>query len=63
VVACKLKWKNMIAYQTVSNNTCLNINAELLLVYRLAYTVSIILCPLMVVVKIYEAVFGKTCLI
>lgn len=53
----------MLAYQTVNSSTCPNINAELLLVYRLAYTINIILCPLVVVLKIYEGVWQNlTCL-
>jgi hypothetical protein len=51
VVACKPTWQNMRVYQAIMNNTCLNINAELLLVSRLQYTIRIFFCPLVVVVK------------
>jgi hypothetical protein len=54
VVACEPTWKNRRTYQTVTNNACQNINAELLLVSRLEYAVRIVLSPLVVVVKIYE---------
>jgi hypothetical protein len=46
----------MWAYQTITSSTDLNINAELLMVSRLEFTMRIVLCPLMVVVKIYDAV-------
>jgi hypothetical protein len=32
VIACKTEWQNMWAYQTITNNPCPHINAELLLV-------------------------------
>jgi hypothetical protein len=32
VVACKPMWQNLRAYQTITNNPCPHINAELLLV-------------------------------
>jgi hypothetical protein len=35
VVACNLTWQNMQAYQAITNNTCPNINAQLLLVSTL----------------------------
>jgi hypothetical protein len=50
-------------YQTATNNTCPDINVDLLLMPRLVYTMRIVLCPLVVVVDIYDAVFTKTCLI
>jgi hypothetical protein len=48
----------MLAFQTAAN-----INAQVLQVSRLEYAVSIIHCPLVVVVIIYEAVSAKTCLV
>jgi hypothetical protein len=53
----------MQAYLTVTNNTCPNINAELLLVSRLEYTMRIVFCPLVVVVKIYDAFSTEICLV
>jgi hypothetical protein len=53
----------MLAYQAITNNTCPIINAELLLVSALRCNMMIILCPLVVVVNIYDAVPTKTCLI
>jgi hypothetical protein len=51
------------AYQITTNNSCPHINAELLLVSRMDYTVRILLCPLVLVVNINEAVRTETCLI
>jgi hypothetical protein len=39
VGACKQMWQNMRAYQTITNNLCPHINAELLLV-SMQYSVS-----------------------
>jgi hypothetical protein len=63
MVACKPTWQNMLVYQTITNTTCPNINAELLLVSRPEFITWIVLCPMVVVVKIYDAVSTKTCLI
>jgi hypothetical protein len=44
VVACKPMWQNMRVYQTIANNRCSHINAELLLVsmqYSLSYNSQI----------------------
>jgi hypothetical protein len=41
-------------------STCLNINAELLLVSTLKCTMGIVFCPLVVVAKIYNTVSNKT---
>jgi hypothetical protein len=49
------------AYQTIINNTSPNINAELLLVFILEHTSWIVLCPVVVVVNIYDVVSTKTC--
>jgi hypothetical protein len=62
VVACKLMWQYMQAYQTITNNPCLHINAELLLVTRIDYTTRILLCPLVLVMNI-DDVSTETCLI
>jgi hypothetical protein len=59
MTACKRTWQNTFAYQTVTNNTCQNINAELSMVSRLQFTMRIVLCPLVVVVKIYDALCTK----
>jgi hypothetical protein len=53
----------MWAYQTEMNSTCPNINAELLLLSRWEYTMMIVLSSLVVVVKMYDAISTKTCLI
>jgi hypothetical protein len=52
----------MQAYQIITNNTCPNTDAELLLVSRLDYTVRIFLCPQVIVVKTDDAISIKTCL-
>jgi hypothetical protein len=52
----------MQVYQIITNNTCPNIDAELMLVSRLDYTVWIFLCPQVIVVKIDEAISIKTSL-
>jgi hypothetical protein len=52
----------MWAYQTTTNNTCRDINVEQFLASRLEYTMRIAICPLVVAVKIYDAVPSKTCL-
>jgi hypothetical protein len=52
----------MRAYQTVTNYPCPQINAELLLVYRMDYTLRILLCPLVLVVNIDDAISIETCL-
>jgi hypothetical protein len=63
VVACKPTWKNIRAYQTVTNNPCPYVNADLLLVSRMDYTMRILLCPLVLVVNTDDAIPTKTCLI
>jgi hypothetical protein len=55
VVACELIWKNMWAYQTVTSNPCLHINAELLLVSRMDYSMRILLCPPVLLMNIDNA--------
>jgi hypothetical protein len=42
--------------QIITNNTCPNIDAELLLVSQLDYTVKIIHCPQVIVVKVDDEV-------
>jgi hypothetical protein len=53
----------MRAYQTITDNTCPHINAELLLVSRMDYTKRILLCPLVLVVNIVGAICTETCII
>jgi hypothetical protein len=53
----------MWIYQIIASNTCPNIDAELLLVFRLDYIMRIFLCPQVTVVKIDDATTIKTCLI
>jgi hypothetical protein len=52
----------MRAYKTVTNNPCPHNNAELLLVSKMDYTVNIILCPLVLVVNINDAISTETSL-
>jgi hypothetical protein len=54
-------WRNMRAYQTIASNPCSQINAEQLLVSRMDYTMIILLCPLVLVVNIDDAVSTETC--
>jgi hypothetical protein len=61
VFACKPMWQNMRAYQNITKNPCLQINAEILLVSRMDYTMSIPLCPLVLVVNVDDTVSMKTC--
>jgi hypothetical protein len=63
VVACQPMWQNMQAYQAITNNPCPHLNAELLLVSRMYYAMSILLCPLVLVVNIDNGVSTETCLI
>jgi hypothetical protein len=56
-------WQNMRAYQTITNNPCPLTNAELLLVSRMDYTMRILVCPLVLVVNIDDAVSTETWLI
>jgi hypothetical protein len=63
VTAHKLIWQNMQAHQTITNNPCPHINAELLLVSRMDYTMRILLCPLEWAVNTVDAVSTETCLI
>jgi hypothetical protein len=49
-------WQNKWVYQTTTNNSCPHINAELLLVSRMDYTMRILLYPLVWVVIINDAV-------
>jgi hypothetical protein len=48
------------AYQTVVNNPCQRLNAELLLICRVDYTTRI-LCPLVLVVNVDNFVCTKIC--
>jgi hypothetical protein len=59
MVACKLTWQNMWAYKTVTSNICRNINDELLMVSGLEFIMRIVLCPLVVMVKMYDAISSK----
>jgi hypothetical protein len=56
-------WQNMRAYRTVANNPHRKINAELLLVSRMVYTMRIHLYPLVLVVNTDYAVCTETFLI
>jgi hypothetical protein len=59
MVHCKLTWWSMWVYQTITSSTHLNINDELLLESRLEVTVRIVISPLAVVVKMYDAASTK----
>jgi hypothetical protein len=52
----------MRVYETIASNTCPNINAELLLMSILEYTMRAALFSLVLFVKIYD-VSTKTCLV
>jgi hypothetical protein len=56
-------WQNMWTYQTITNNPYPYINAVLLLVARMDYTMRILLCPLVLVVNIDDAISTETYLI
>jgi hypothetical protein len=47
----------------ITSNPCPHINAELLLVSRVDYTMNILLCPLVLVIKSDEAFCTETYLI
>jgi hypothetical protein len=51
----------MRAYQTITNNPCTHIIAELLLVSGMDYTMKILLYPLVLVVNIDNVVSTETC--
>jgi hypothetical protein len=55
--------QNMRAYQFITNNTCPNIYAELLLMARLDNSVRIYVCPYVIVVEIDDTVSGETSLV
>jgi hypothetical protein len=63
VVACKLTWQKMQSYHFLTNSTSPNFNAEPLLVSKLEYIMKIVFCTVVVVVKMYDAVYVKTCLV
>lgn len=52
MVACKRICQNMRAYQTFTKNSYSHIDAELLLVSIMKYTIRIPLCPLVFIVNI-----------
>jgi hypothetical protein len=52
-------WQNMLSHQTITKNPCPHINSGLLLVSRMDYAMKIILCPLVLVVKIDDALCTK----
>jgi hypothetical protein len=55
--------QNMWAYQTITDNPCPDINAELLLVVsRMDYTMRILLCPLVLIVNVDGAICSEMCL-
>jgi hypothetical protein len=43
-------WQNMRAYQNITKNPCPQINAEILMVSTMDYTMSIPLCPLLLMI-------------
>jgi uncharacterized membrane protein len=51
-----MMWQNVRTSKTMTNNPCPHINAELLLVSRMDYIMRILLCPLVLVVNINDAV-------
>jgi hypothetical protein len=53
----------MRTYQITTNNPCPHINAELQLMSRMDYTMRILVCPLVFVVNIDDAVSAITCFI
>jgi hypothetical protein len=53
----------MRAYQIITNNTCPDTDAEVLLVSILDYTMSISFCPQLSHVKIDDAVSIITCVV
>jgi hypothetical protein len=63
MLACKPMWQIMRAYKTVTNNPCTHINAQLLLVSGMDYTMRILHSPLVFVVNIDDAVCTEICLI
>jgi hypothetical protein len=56
VVACETMWQNVRASKMITNNLCRHISAKLLLVSRMDYIMRILLCPLVLVVNINNAV-------
>jgi hypothetical protein len=52
-------WQNMRAYQTVTNNPCAHINAELLLVSRMDFAITILLCTIVSIVNTDDDVFTE----
>jgi hypothetical protein len=56
-------WQNMRAYQIITKGLYPYINAELLLVSKMDYTMRILVCPLVLVVNTDDAVSTETCLI
>jgi hypothetical protein len=56
-------WQNKRAYKTITSNPCPHINAELLLVSKMDYTMKILLCEMVVVMNIDDAVPTEACLI
>jgi hypothetical protein len=47
----------------ITKNPCPRINAELLLVFRMDYTMTILLCPLVLIVNTDDAISKETCFI
>jgi hypothetical protein len=56
-------WQNKRAYKTITSNLCPHINAELLLVSRMDYTMKILLCTLVLIVNTDDGISTKACLI
>jgi hypothetical protein len=56
-------WENMRECKTIVNNPCLQITDKLQLLSRMDYTVKILLCPLVFVVNIDDAISTETSLI
>jgi hypothetical protein len=65
VVTCKPIRQNRLAYQKITNKpyTHTHNNGELLLVFRMEYTLKILFCALVLVVNIDDAVSIEMCLI
>jgi hypothetical protein len=60
VVAYEVTWQNMRADQAITNIIFRNINAELLLMSRLQETMRIVLWPLALAAKMYDATSEKS---
>jgi hypothetical protein len=57
--ACNMLWQNIWTYHTITTNTIPHMYSELLLVSSMECTMWILLCPLMFVVEICDAISTK----